>query len=266
MLDHRPLLPATSGAWNRRDGGEGPECGVCKRGYFLSSTSNTCELCNEAGSATLPVIMTFGVIIALALIVWLLLSPAVLQRCLPPSAVTRSRNIVNWCRQILGSATFTAQGKVVWTALQILAECSWTMDYVPFPDVYSKFIGRLSGIILFDISAAIPSACLHPNTNEHYRLLGQTLGPWVVAVLLFLLYRFKVCVWPSLRERHRHDFTNRVIFMAFILLPSTYVALRWSISRSPCLTSADVRAPQIKCPLRHVRLQRLPTAWTLPPE
>ena len=96
------------------EGSTGPECGVCKRDYYFSSTLEMCKPCSEATSNSTLFILGMSFMLLLASAIGLLLNPALLSRFLRPRSVTFARNLVSWIGQLL-SDSLVAQGKIVWT-------------------------------------------------------------------------------------------------------------------------------------------------------
>ena len=96
------------------DGSKGPECGVCERQYYFSTTFEVCKACAEATSNSALFIVAIVTVLFLALVVWLLLNPAVLSRFLRPRSVNFARNVVHWFSQ-LWNESLVAQCKIGWT-------------------------------------------------------------------------------------------------------------------------------------------------------
>ena len=96
------------------EGSDGPECGVCKRGYYFSTTFEMCAPCSDATSNSTLFILAITFMLLLALAVFLLLNPALLRQLLRPRFVTFARNLVSWFGQ-LWSESLVAQVKIVWT-------------------------------------------------------------------------------------------------------------------------------------------------------
>lgn len=87
-------------------------------------------------------------------------------------------------------------------------------------------VRRLNSLTLFDFAIGVPAACIDPSVNEHRRLLFQTLGPLVVALVAFIGYRIKaVTSSHAARERLRHHFAFGMLLIAYMLLPSTSSAI-----------------------------------------
>ena len=96
------------------EGSMGPECGVCKQGYYFSTTFEMCEPCSDATSNSTLFIIGIVIMLLLAFAVWLLLNPTLLRRFLRPRSVNMARNLVSWLSQ-LWSESLVAQCKIVWT-------------------------------------------------------------------------------------------------------------------------------------------------------
>ena len=98
-----------------------------------------------------------------------------------------------------------SQGKIVWTAYQILASTSYSIDYVPFPKTFGKLARVFMSIVLFDIG--LPMTCLFHGYNDYRRLLVRTLGPIVMSVLLGIIFGIKArCC--GLHERYIPSHTS----------------------------------------------------------
>ena len=97
-----------------REGSGGPECGVCKRDFYFSTSFERCEPCSDATSNSTLFILGISCMLLLALVVWLLLSPALLRRFLRPRFVNLASNLVHWFSQ-LWSESLVAQVKIIWT-------------------------------------------------------------------------------------------------------------------------------------------------------
>ena len=91
-----------------------------------------------------------------------------------------------------------------------------------FPEIYNNLVRRLNSLTLFDFAIGVPAACVDPSVNEHRRLLFQTLGPIIVALVLLLGYRRAAKAGsPASRERLRHYLAYGMLLIAYMLLPST---------------------------------------------
>ena len=96
-------------------------------------------------------------------------------------------------------------------------------------------VRRLNALTLFDFAIGVPAACIDHNIDEHRRLLFQTLGPFALALVLFLAYRIKAASsTPAARERCRHLFAYGMLLIAYMLLPSTSKAVFEMFSCNDC--------------------------------
>ena len=172
-------------------------CAVCEKQWYFNTGVGLCRDCKHVDMA--PLGWGAAIVAILALSIALVLNPSLIRSCVSLEAHARFRDLVTKFRQLLWDDSIVSQGKVVWTAYQILGSTSYSIDFGFLEKCFDSVASRFVSIALFNIG--LPMNCLFHNYNDHTRLLVRTLGPMVLAVLLAVVFRIRA--WASnLYERY----------------------------------------------------------------
>ena len=199
------ILPAAGclGGWETGDascatGYEGPLCAVCENGFFLTTSSYTCESCDNHQSGVNP----FAVAI-LTVCFLVLLSFVYYMRANNLSTVDGViSDVMRRLGYIRGDASgeelhmlhvsrakqrnlFFAKVKIYVTMYQIISAMPFVLD-LQFPSVFNR-IASAFGILAINISQEFGISC---STSYDYIdvLVVSTVTPLVVSFLIWLSY------------------------------------------------------------------------------
>ena len=213
------ILPKAGclGGWETGDascaeGYEGPLCAVCSEGYFLSTSTYSCEACEDNQSGVNPFTVAF-LAVTIAVVLCLVYYMRAHDLTSVDDAIT---HVLVRTRFMGGDSTserlaavhgsrrkkrklFFAKVKIYVTMYQIISSMSFVLD-LEFPATFSRISSAFS-ILSMNFSQEFGVSCSTP--YDYYDVLVvSTVLPIVVSSAIWLLYLLHVyVVYPSSSER-----------------------------------------------------------------
>jgi hypothetical protein len=169
-------------------GYQGPLCGVCQSGYYLSN--NVCESCGSGGNLSPGLTAS---IIFVAVIIILLLSCSFYKYVYVPDdldmnsdslELTTTQLVYLWGKMKFYS--FVVKIKIIAANVQIVSSVDTTFK-VHMPMAFSRFSSGM-GVVNLNFAALVSFGCSISSYNFFGRLLLATLLPLIIFVLFSLAY------------------------------------------------------------------------------
>ena len=206
------------------DGYKGPLCAVCADGYFLSTSSYSCEACDSNQSGVNP--------FTVAILSAFLLSVLVLVYCMRANNLSSVDEVIthvlvkfNCVEKGLSNdrlsgihesqrqkrKLFFAKIKIYLTMYQIISSMSFVLD-LQFPVAFNKISGAF-GILSMNFSQEFGVSC--STSYDYYDVLVvATVLPLVVTGLIWVTYALHV--WIVQLGVERRVVTKAIYFYVFL--------------------------------------------------
>lgn len=245
------ILPEAGclGGWETGDascaaGYEGPLCAVCSDGYFLSTSTYSCEACGDNQSGVNPFTVA-----ALAVLVVAALSLAYYMRANDLTSVDEAiTHVLVKARLMRGDSTgerlaavhesrrkkrklFFAKVKIYVTMYQIISSMSFVLD-LEFPISFNR-ISSAFGVLAMNFSQEFGVSC--STAYDYYDVLVvSTLFPICASCVLWLVYLLHVyVVQPSVEEARvltKSNYFYVFLFFTYLVFPGVSTVIFRSFS------------------------------------